>query len=112
MRWAASSPDRRFQAGHHFEGVEHVGFAQRHGDRAAVGQQLDQAFGRQHLDRFAQRRARDLQHFGQLALVELGAGRDAVFHQHLAQALRHLLVQRGAGDGNDVGGHLAILYAK
>jgi hypothetical protein len=41
----------------------------------------------------------------QLALVELGAGRDAPFHQHLAQPLRHLLVQGGARDGDDFGGH-------
>ena len=44
------------------------------------------------------RRARHLQDLGQLAFVELGARRDAAFHQHLAQALGHLLVQRGAAE--------------
>ena len=37
----------------------------------------------------------------QFAFVELGAGRDAAFDQHLAQAMRHLLVQGGAGNGDD-----------
>ena len=48
----------------------------------------------------------------QLAFVELGAGRDAVFDQHLAQALRHLLVQGGARDRDDVGGHARYFVCK
>ena len=50
-----------------------------------------------------------LQHLAQLALVELGAGRDAAFDQHLAQALRHLLVQGGARDGDHVGSHARMI---
>jgi hypothetical protein len=52
----------------------HVGFGQLDGHRAAVGQQVDQAFGGQQLDGLAQRRARHVQLLAQLTLVELGAG--------------------------------------
>ena len=96
------------KAGHHFKGVAHVGFAQFKRNRAAVGQQLDQTLGRQSLDGFAQRRARDLEHLAEFALVELGAGGDATFHQHFAQALGHLLMQgggRGRAEGNDGSAH-------
>jgi hypothetical protein len=59
MRCAAR---QRFQPRHHLEGVEHVGLGEFDCDRAAVRQQFHQAFGGQHLDGLAQRRARDLQH--------------------------------------------------
>ena len=48
----------------------------------------------------------------ELAFVELGAGRDAAFHQHLAQAVRHLLVQGGARDRDDFGGHARYFVCK
>ena len=38
---------------------------------------------------------------GQHPFVELGARGDAAFHQHLPKAMGHLLMQRGAGDGDD-----------
>jgi hypothetical protein len=44
--------------------------------------------------------------------LSLAPGQDAVFDQHLAQPVRHLLVQRGARDRDDFGGHGEILYAK
>ena len=84
------------QAGDDFKGVSHVGLAQFQRNGAAVWQQLHQALGGQPLDGFAQWRARDFQHLAELALIELGAGRNATFNQHFAQPLGHLLVQVGA----------------
>ena len=95
----------RFQTGHDLKSVQHIGFAQQDGNGPPVGQQLNQPFGGQHLDGFAQRRARDIEHFTQFALIELGARRNAVFNQHLAQAVRHLLMQRGSGNGDDFSSH-------
>ena len=108
-------PRLGLQPGHDLKGVMHIGFAELDGDGAPVWQQLHQALGGQHLDGFAQWRTRDLQHLAELALVEFGAGRNPTFDQHLAQLLGHLLVQCGAGNGgqgNDVGTHFQILYAK
>jgi hypothetical protein len=93
MRCAASSPDWPSSPASTSKvsaTSASVSFA---GHRAAVGQQVDQAFGGQPLDGFAQRRARHVQLLAQFTLVELGAGRDAAFDQQLAQPLRHLVVQ-------------------
>ena len=75
MRCAASSPDMPFELGEHLEGM-HSRPRSAARDRAAIGQQVDQAFGGQQLDRLAQRRARDVQLLAELALVELAPGRD------------------------------------
>jgi hypothetical protein len=112
MRCAASSPDCASRPRHHLEGVQDIGFRQRDGHGAAVGQQFDQAFGGQHLDGFAQRRARHVQQLRELALVELGAGCDGTFDQHLAQAMRHLFVQGGARDGDDFCAHCRDFVCK
>jgi hypothetical protein len=56
--------------------------------------------------------SRSGEHFGELPFVELGAGRDLVFDQHLAQPLRDLLVQGRARNGDDFCCHGSILYAK
>jgi len=73
--------------------VRHVVGRQLHGDRAAVRQVLDQAFGGEQLQRLAQRRARYLQLLGELALVQLLARRDAALDDQRAQPLRHRQVQ-------------------
>jgi hypothetical protein len=54
----------------------------------------------------APRCARDIEDFAELALIEFGAGRDAVFDQHLAQAVRDLFMQGGAWDRDDFSTHL------
>jgi hypothetical protein len=56
--------------------------------------------------------ARHVQHLAQFALIELGARREPVFDQHLAQSACHLFVQRGTWDGDDFCSHAGILYAK
>ena len=61
---------------------------------AAVGQQLDQPFGRQHLQRFAQRRARDAQHLAQLPLGNAAAVGNVAFDDVVAQPRQDLVVQR------------------
>ena len=81
--------------------------------RAAIGQQFDQALGREHLDGFAQRRARDIQRFTELAFVELGAGCDLALDDALTQAQGDLLVQHRAGQGDHIGHRVFFdLYAK
>ena len=72
------------QARHDLEGVQHIGLAELDSNRTAVRQQLDQAFSRQHLDSFTQRRARHIEHFAELTFIEFSARGYAVFHQHLA----------------------------
>lgn len=91
--------------GQHLEGVDHVGLGELHRHRPAVGQQVDQPFGGQQLDGLAQRCARHPQLQAQLALVELGAGRDVALHQHGAKARGDLVVQREPGNFDDVSGH-------
>jgi hypothetical protein len=81
------------QPGQHFEGLQHIGLIQPHGHGATVGDQIHQPFGGQQLDGFAQRRARDAQLLAQGALMELGPGRYAPFHQPGAQPRGHLLMQ-------------------
>jgi hypothetical protein len=97
MRCAASSPVLLSQLRRH---------------RAPVGQQHHQAFHRQHLDGFAQRRARDLQLLAERAFVQLGTRRNLPFHDELAQTRAHLLVQNRAGNGDDVGHGNALLHTK
>jgi hypothetical protein len=89
-----------FQRAHHFEGVLDLGHRHLRHDRAAVRLQHDQALDRQRLERFAQRRARDVQLFAQHALVEPGAGGQHPFDDHLAQARTH---GRGQAQAVDTG---------
>ena len=67
-------------------------------DRAAVGQDLDQALDRQHLEGFAQRRARNPQLFAQLLLDDAAAFRQVALDDQVAQPRRHGLVQRAPCD--------------
>ena len=95
------------QRGDQLEGVGNVLRRHHRHHRTSVRQQLDQALGGQHLDRLAQRRARDLQGFTQLALVELVARRQLALDDALAQPQGHRLVQHWAGQGKDVGHRFA-----
>jgi hypothetical protein len=52
-----------------------------------------QALGRQHLERLAQRRARDLQALAQRDLVQEAAGRQLAREDLLAQRVGDFLVQ-------------------
>ncbi|HEY6454526.1 MAG TPA: hypothetical protein VIY90_04515 [Steroidobacteraceae bacterium] len=78
---------------------EHVGFAESERHRTSFGQQIHQPF-RHAFDGFAQGGARAFQALAQLALVELGAGRDATIDRHGAQMSRHLVVKGAAHDLN------------
>jgi len=91
----------RFQPGHDLKGIQYVVLGQLDGNGAAIGQQLDQSFGRQHLDGFAQRCARDIENRAEFALIKFGARCDAVFNQHLAQSVRRLLMQGGTSNGKN-----------
>jgi len=74
---------------------------------AALRHQLDQPFGRQHLQRLAQRRAADLPFGGQCLLVDPLARQQFLLEHHHAQARGHAVVQRstaqGRGDGRGKG---------
>ena len=84
---------QRFKPLAHLEQVAHVLVGQPGRARAAVRQQLDQALGREHLEGFAQRRARDLQLFTEVALGNPRARRNLAIEQHGADAAYHFLVQ-------------------
>jgi len=109
-----------FETGDDLEGVGDVPRRELRRDRTAVRDEVHQALRREHADRLAQRRARDLELFGELALVELRAGRDQAFHDLLAQAGGGVLVQHARRDRKDAGHEvgavdraaLPILYAK
>ena len=62
--------------------------------RAAVGQQLDQAFGRQHFQRLAQRRARDAEHLAELPLRNAAAVGNVALDDVVAQPRQDLVMQR------------------
>jgi hypothetical protein len=72
-----------FEQGHHREQL--VGVVFRHlGDAATLARhQLHQAFGGQHLERLAQRRAADLPLGGQRQLVDPLAGHQMPFEHHV-----------------------------
>ena len=70
---------------------------------AAARLQFDETFGGQHLERLAQRRARNPVLLGESLLVDPGAGGEFVGENALAQALGDFLVKRGrcnAGHGD------------
>ncbi|MDT4859974.1 hypothetical protein FQZ97_945080 [compost metagenome] len=62
-----------------------------------------QAFGRQHLQRFAQRRATDAVFLGDLELVDPAAGLQLAAEDALAQQLGDFFIQGAGGEGQ--GGH-------
>ena len=99
----------RFEIGHHLKGVDHILLAKRERNGATVRQQLDEALRGQHLDRLAQRRARDLKLLAKLALIQLGTGRNGAFDQHAAQPGGRLMWERLAGEFDDFG-HALFLH--
>ena len=90
------------EQGHHREEGVGVGIGERHDTAAAARLQLDQAFGSQHLEGFAQRRAADLPAGGELDLVDQGTRRQLALEDHRAQALGDTVVHRGAAKRNQV----------
>jgi len=93
-----------FQRAHHLERVHDLVATQFRDLRAAVRQQDDQPFRRQHLERLAQRRARDGELFAQHAFVEPFAGRQCALGDHVAQlrddgGVQHLPADRARPGG-------------
>ena len=92
--FAGKPPGKAFQPTHDVEQFGKLALAQLPHPGAAVRQQLDQAFGRQHLQRFAQRRARNGQHLAKLPLRNAAAVRDIALDDVIAQPRQDLVVQR------------------
>ena len=84
----------RLQAAHHVEQFGQIALAQLPHAGAAVGQQLDQSFRRQHLQGFPQRRARDAQHLAELPFGNAAAIGNVAFDDVIAQPRQDLVVQR------------------
>jgi hypothetical protein len=77
---------------------------------------VDQPLRRQHLQRFAQRRARDAERLAQQALVELHAGREQPLDDKVAQVVDHGVMQAlpfhlRQGRGQHALRHISILHA-
>ena len=92
--FAGQAPGEAFQPAHDVEQFVEIALAQLPHAGAAVGQQLDQPFGRQHLQRFAQRRAGDAQHLAKLAFGNAAAVGNVAFDDVVAQPRQDLVVQR------------------
>ena len=92
--FAGESPGQALEPAHEVEQFAEVALAQLPHPRAAVGQQLDQAFGRQHLEGFAQRRARDAEHLAELPLGNAAAVGDVALDDVVAQPGQDLAMQR------------------
>ena len=91
-------PGQPFQGAHQLEKMAHV-VDRQHGDRgAAIGVQFDQAFGGQHLERLAQRCARDLEFGAQHPFVQTRTRGKTPFGDPFPQPVGDLFVQRTAGD--------------
>ena len=83
-------------------------------DRAAIGLDLDQPLDGQHLEGFAQRRARDMQLLAKLLLDDAAAFRQMPLDNEVAQPRRHRLMQRAprdrsarVGSGDEIGPGIA-----
>ena len=84
---------QRFKPLAHLEQVAHVLVGHPGRARAAVRQQLNQALGGEHLEGFAQRRARDLQLFTEVALGNPRARWNLAIEQHGADAAYHFIMK-------------------
>ena len=92
--FAGEPPGEAFEPAHDVEQFGEIVLAQLPHARAAVRQQFDQPFGRQHLQRFTQRRARDAQHLAQLPLGNAAAVGNVAFDDVVAQPRQDLVMQR------------------
>ena len=90
-----------FQRRHHLERLRQAAALERRHLRAAVGQQRDQPFGGEQLERFSQRRARDPEPFAEQPLVQPGAGCELSLDDQVAQPVYGLLVKRSAAYRTD-----------
>ena len=92
--FAGEPPGEAFQPAHDVEQFAEILLAQLPHPGAAVRQQLDQSFRRQHLQRLTQRRARDAQHLAKLAFGHPAAVGNVAFDDVVAQPGQDLVVQR------------------
>ena len=85
--------DHRLQAAQDVGDLLQLLDGQRRHRGAAVGQDLDQPLGRQHLEALAQRRARHPQLLAQQSLVEALPGAQHALDDQVAQPVDHNVVQ-------------------
>src|SRR5690606_27728039 len=90
-----------FEHAHHLEHVECARARDGRDGRAAVRQQLHEAFGCEHLDRLAQRRAGYAEALREQALVQPVARLELALDDELSQTIRDLAVQRSRADRFD-----------
>ena len=80
--------------------------------RAAPGNEIHEPFGREQLDRLADRGARDPKDGGEIGLVQAFADLKAPLHDHVAQTLGGGFVQRLGADDRGGTGPAAASVAK
>ena len=109
--FAGQAPGKTFKAAHDVEQFGKIVLAQLPYARAAVGQELDQSFGRQYFQGLAQRRARDAQHLAKLTFGNSATVRNVAFDDMVAQPRQDLVMQglvfaagiRAAGESCRIG---------
>ena len=99
--FAGEAPGETFETAHDLEQFSEIVLAQLPHAGAAVRQQLNQSFGRQYLQRFTQRRARDAQHLAKLAFGHPTATRNVAFDDVVAQTGQDLVMQGQLFRGRD-----------
>ena len=92
--FAGEPAGQAFEPAHDVEQFGEILLAQLPHPGAAVRQQFDQSFRRQHLQGLAQRRARDAQHLAKLALGNAAAVGNVALDDVVAQPGQDLVMQR------------------
>ena len=92
MRGARQFAGRSLQRLADFKQFLDVLLRELRGARAAIGQQYDKPFGREHLERLAQRGARYRERRAQLAFGNSRAGRNFALRQDVPEAGNHLVM--------------------
>ncbi len=90
---AGETAGERLERTHDLEHVFDVAVVQACNARAAIGQELDEPFGGQHLERLAQRRARDAETRAKLPLGDPCARRQCPLDDEVTQLADHGVVQ-------------------
>ncbi len=93
----ASRPGERLEAAHKVKKLSQIRGAQLPHSGSSVRKQFDQSLGRQDLQRFAQRRARNRKHLAKLTFGNARAAGKIALDDIVAQARQDLVVQRGGG---------------
>ena len=91
--FAGKAPGEAFEPAHDVEQFCQIALAQLPHPGAAVRQQFDQSFRGQHLQGFAQRRARDAQHLAKLAFGNATAVRNVALDDVVPQPGQDLVMQ-------------------